>query len=103
MENNLVKSVSEFIDVVFRKITEIEKINKLETELRNTVWFRGESSEFYKLIPNIYRIENGGYPYCNDIKSTKIYPVEQNIDASFSRKANIFLTNKGIESTPWNR
>ncbi|MGV3587417.1 MAG: FRG domain-containing protein [Adhaeribacter sp.] len=101
-----IKSVPEFISAIYEKIKELENITRLESEFKSLAWFRGESSEDFKLLPTLYRIENGGFPYCNDIQEQECYKfhrIEQNIDASFDRKASIFFANKRIENTPWNR
>jgi hypothetical protein len=99
-ENNkseYVRSLSEFLDTLFAKI---EKISK-----NNVVWFRGENSDNYQLVPNIYRrFIKGNLAYCKDKINTKDFSIlEQNIDTSFYRKSSIFLSAKGVENTPWNR
>jgi hypothetical protein len=92
-----VKSLNEFINLVSDKIKNIEA--------KKVVWFRGEPSNEYKLVPNLYRITSGNKStYCEKVYDYKvIHRIEQNMDANFERKASIFLANKGIENTPWNR
>lgn len=92
-----IKSVSEFITKTF------EKIENIATE--GSIWFRGEDSENYYLVPNIYRTtSNNEKQYFNDIQNPKaIYQTEQNIDSDFNRKSSVFFANKGIVSNPWNR
>jgi hypothetical protein len=99
VENYYIKSVSEFIDQVFKRVKE------LKGESETAIWFRGEASEEYSLVPNLYRkTYKDKELYCSNIQNPKeIQIVEQNIDASFYRKATVFFANKKIENTPWNR
>ncbi len=93
---NYIKSVSAFITETF------EKIANIATE--GSVWFRGEDSENYSLLPNIYRTTSKEKQYFNDIENAKaIYQTEQNIDSDFNRKSSVFFANKGIQSNLWNR
>ncbi|MEJ7683330.1 MAG: FRG domain-containing protein [Segetibacter sp.] len=96
MKENYIKSVSDFIEVTL-KITK-----NLGTE--RVAWFRGEDCEEYKLVPNLFRkTTNNRMPYCSDIIGKEIYKIEQNIDVSFNRKATVFLSNKRIQNSDWNR
>jgi hypothetical protein len=98
-ENKPVKSVAEFVEMVLKKSEKFRPHHELN------LWFRGEGSVDYELIPNIYRryIYNG-MDYCLPIRNTsEFYRLEQNIDSSFQRKASIFFAKKGIENKPWNR
>lgn len=96
-KENYILSVSDFVTAV------LSKIETLGNE--KAIWFRGEGSEKYSLVPNLYRkASKEGYQYCKDILNPKIvYQIEQNIDTSFYRKSTVFLANKGITNTPWNR
>jgi hypothetical protein len=98
MGKKFIKSVSEFISQI------ISKIEQLQIPNERIFWFRGEDSEEYNLVPNLFRkTTNNGVPYCSDVSGKEIYKIEQNIDVSFTRKATVFLSNKRIENTPWNR
>jgi len=101
VEKDYIKSVSEFITTVFNKIGNLE--NDKTTD--RTIWFRGEDSEKYNLVPNLYRkISKSEIPYCQDILNPKsISTVEQNIDTSFYRKSTAFFAKNRIANTPWNR
>lgn len=96
-QKTYIKSVSEFITQTF------DRIKTLESE--SVIWFRGESSENYNLVPNLYRRSNNEkIKYCQDFLNNKeIYRIEQNIDTSFYRKSKQFFSNKSIENTEWNR
>ncbi len=96
-EANYIENVSEFITSVLSKIATLGS--------EKAVWFRGEGSEKYSLVPNLYRsTKMDENQYCQDILNPKkVYQIEQNIDTSFYRKSTIFLANKGIANTPWNR
>jgi hypothetical protein len=95
--NDGVKSLSEFIDVLFAKIENLGE--------HNIVWFRGENSNKYDLVPNIYRkARNNKIVYCQDILNTNHFNIlEQNIDTSFYRKSFRFFSAHGIENSIWNR
>ncbi len=98
MEKKFIKSVSEFISQI------ISKIGQLQIQNERVFWFRGEDSKEYNLVPNLFRkTTNNGVQYCSDVSGKEIYKIEQNIDVSFTRKATVFLSNKRIENTPWNR
>lgn len=98
MDKYFIKSVSDFISEI------IIKIEKLQIENERVFWFRGENSEEYSLVPNLFRkTTNNGIQYGTNILGKEIYRIEQNIDVSFTRKATVFLSNKRIENTPWNR
>lgn len=98
MDKHFIKSVSDFISQI------IIKIEKLQIQNEKVFWFRGENSEEYRLVPNLFRkTTNNGIQYCTDIFGKEIYKIEQNIDVSFTRKATVFLSNKRIENTAWNR
>lgn len=98
MDKYFIKSVSDFINDI------IIKTEKLQIQNERVFWFRGENSEEYSLVPNLFRkTTNNNTPYCSDINRKEIYTIEQNIDVSFIRKATVFLSNKGVENTPWNR
>lgn len=91
----LVRSLSEFLDVLF------EKTSKFRND---KIWFRGENSDSYDLVPNIYRRPSEKIAYCQDIIDSTIFnTLEQNIDTSFYRRAFSYFSDKGIENNKWNR
>jgi hypothetical protein len=98
-----VRSLSEFIDKLNSKMNLINKFGDNSEEY--PVWFRGEGSEKYELVPNLYRyVQDGKTYYWNDIVDCKIIKrIEDNIDINFNRKATIYLADKKIANIRWNR
>ena len=107
-----VKSVDEFLKIIFKKIDEA---NKKEDDPFNLFWFRGEScdncnyNETY-LVPSAYRdlvvktnaaIRKREYSIKGNECSYSY--IEQNIRADFDRKALPFILSKNMENTAWNR
>jgi len=105
-----VKSVDEFLKIVFEKVATANKENA--DDPFNLFWFRGESSDFKEisLVPSAYRnlvvkvnaqktkreysINGNEHPYSY---------IESYLRAEFDRKALPFVLSKSIESTAWNR
>jgi len=98
-----VESLSEFIVELNKKIALINKLGGISDDF--PIWFRGEDSQDYELVPNLYRfLEDNQIQYWNNIyQSSAVKQIEDNIDVSFDRKAIIHLANKGIANTRWNR
>ena len=92
-----IQSLSQYIDELKTKIQKLRN--------GNSIWFRGLSSDEFKLIPNLYReavfTDTEHRPDLDTFKT--IYRIEQNIDANFSQKSSIFFASKKIQNTPWNR
>ncbi len=101
--NKDIKSVADFVNSVFDKITKFKEEN--EDELR--FWFRGEGSVNFKtpLVPSSYRVlaETFGERVDDLFFSKNIKQIENNTDAEFRRKSVPYIKSKGIENTGWNR
>ena len=89
-----VKSLNEFIEVLFKKAKSLKE---------DKLWFRGENSDRYELIPNLYRTANKKSPYAYHIEPSEYFTLEQNIDSSFYRKSFSYFSSQGIENNRWNR
>jgi len=103
-----VKSVDEFLRIVFEKI---DKANKKDDDPFNLFWFRGESCDYKEtsLVPSAYRDlivkanaekKKGVYSFGNDPSYSYI---EMNLRADFDRKAQRYIQLKSMENTAWNR
>lgn len=92
-----IKSLVEYIDAVLSKKRKFKPVNE--------VWFRGQGSKEFELVPNLFRkaLDLDSKKNYNLISKSTIYQVEQNIDVSFSRKATMFFNKNGIKDTHWNR
>lgn len=91
----VVQSLSEFLEVLFKRTSKYRN---------DKIWFRGENSDTYDLVPNIYRRNGEKIAYCQDIIDTSIFnTLERNIDTSFYRRAFSYFSKKGIENSKWNR
>lgn len=97
-----IKSVSEFIKEIINKTQKLNGVDPSEM-----FWFRGEGSENYKtpLVPSSYRIIGEAIiPTKNDLfNSISIKKIENNVHASFIRKAMPYIISSGIENSAWNR
>jgi hypothetical protein len=89
-----IRSLNEFIEVL---------INKTIKFGNDKLWFRGENSDKYELVPNLYRMTNKELTYCRYVDPKTYYILEQNIDTSFYRKSFNYFSNHGIVSNRWNR
>lgn len=91
----IIRNLAEFLDILFVKTSKYKN---------DKIWFRGENSDSYKLVPNLYRREGKEITYCQNIIDGKIFNIlEQNIDTGFYRRAFSYFSNKGIENNKWNR
>lgn len=104
-----VKSVDEFLKIVFEKIFTANK-GKADDPF-NIFWFRGESCDFKKtsLVPTAYRnlvvkanVQKTSRKTINQKENFYSY-IERNLIAEFDRKALPFILSKNIENTAWNR
>lgn len=103
-EKVYVKNVAEFISRTTEIITKI-RTQAMEIKHETPFWFRGEKSEDYELVPNLFR-KLGGKEYCCEISASKmkeLQQVEGNIDTSFYRMSSKYFGDKKIENTIWNR
>lgn len=106
---NKVKSVDEFLKIVFEKIVTANK-GKADDPF-NIFWFRGESCDFKKtsLVPTAYRnlvVKASGQKTNRKTinqKENSYFYIERNLKAEFDRKALPFILSKNIENTAWNR
>ena len=94
INDSSVKNLNEFIEVLFEKAKSLKE---------DKLWFRGENSDRYDLVPNLYRIANKELTYCRHIDASEYYTLEQNIDSSFYRKSFNYFSSQGIENNRWNR
>jgi len=97
-----IESVSEFIKEIINKTQRLSGVDSSEI-----FWFRGEGSESYKtpLIPASYRMLGETIiPTENDLfNSNDVRQIENNVHASFVRKAMPYIVSSGIENSAWNR
>jgi len=96
-EKVYIKSLPEYIDQILSKKECFKPVSE--------VWFRGQGSDRFQLIPNLFRKALDFDNRKNNalINTNTLYKIEQNIDVLFSRKATMFFNKNGIQDTHWNR
>ena len=73
-----ITSLGKFVDEILLRR---ETFNK-----DDIIWFRGEASTEYSLVPNIYRKSRDKPVYIQNLKKPKEWSIaEENIDTSFYR------------------
>lgn len=99
-KSKVVLSLPEFMEETFLLISEFETYHAAEIP----IWFRGEASIKYNLIPSLFRDDMLHSLHDNKLTNiSQIKNIEENIDINFSRLASSYFSNSGINSTHWNR
>lgn len=96
-----IKSITEFIQEIIKKTS---ASNDSDSQL---FWFRGEASNQYEtpLVPGSYRTIAATFKDKMDepFNSETIRELENNINAEFNRRAQRYISPRGIENSKWNR